>query len=72
MEYSVVNLSKILSDNSLLRFDAEYYHPQYLEAESRVKNKTHKELRDIIPEFCIKIVFSTSWSIFHARNFLHG
>lgn len=48
MQYSIVNLNKIVSDNSLLRFDAEYYHPSFLEAENKVKNKPHRELREII------------------------
>src|SRR4030042_801442 len=25
----------------------------------------------VTPEFCTKIVFSTSWNIFHARKFVH-
>ena len=48
MECSIVNLKRIVTDNSLLRFDAEYYHPSFLEAENKIKSKTHKELWEII------------------------
>jgi type I restriction enzyme, S subunit len=48
MKYSIVDYKKIITDNSLLRYDAEYYHPSFLEAENKVKSKIFKELRDVI------------------------
>lgn len=48
MKYSIVDYKKIITDNSLLRYDAEYYHPSFLEAENKVKSKAFKELRDVI------------------------
>jgi restriction endonuclease S subunit len=48
MKCSEVSFKKILTDNSLLRFDAEYYSPEYVEAEKSVKSKPHEELRNLI------------------------
>ena len=48
MKYSEIFFQNILTSNTLLRFDAEYYSPKYLEAEKLVKIKAHKELRGVI------------------------
>lgn len=48
MKCSEASFKKILTDNSLLRFDAEYYSPEYVEAERSVKIKPHKELGNLI------------------------
>jgi len=48
MKYSEIFFQNILTSNTLLRFDSEYYSPEYLEVEKQVKNKSHKELRDVI------------------------
>ncbi len=48
MKCSEISFKKILTDNTLLRFDAEYYSPEYLEAEKLVKSKPNQELRNLI------------------------
>lgn len=48
MKCSEVSFKKILTDNTLLRFDAEYYSPEYIEAEKLVKCKPNQELRNLI------------------------
>lgn len=48
MKCSEVSFKKILTDNTLLRFDAEYYSPEYVEAEKLVKSKPNQELRNLI------------------------
>jgi restriction endonuclease S subunit len=48
MKCSEISFKKILADNTLLRFDAEYYSPEYVEAEKLVRSKPHQELRNLI------------------------
>ena len=43
-----VSFKKILTDNTFLRFDAEYYSPEYVEAEKLAKSKPNQELRNLI------------------------
>jgi restriction endonuclease S subunit len=51
MQYSVVRISKVLSDSDCLRYDAEFFKPEYLEIESKLKKPNFKTLK----EFGIKI-----------------
>lgn len=48
MQSSVVRLSKVRSESKLFRFDAEYFHPEYLKTELLIKKKDYDELRNLI------------------------
>ena len=50
MQYSIVNY-KTVKENSDFRIDGEYYHPLYIEIESKLAEKESENLNDI----CLKI-----------------
>lgn len=48
MQNSIVSLSKVKASSRLLRFDAEYFQPKYLETEKLITSIEHDELRNLI------------------------
>ena len=48
MKTSVVNLNKVKISSKQFRFDAEYFKPEYLAIENKIKMKQCYELRDCI------------------------
>lgn len=45
---SIVNLNKVKACSKQFRFDAEYFKPEYLSVENKIKALKHVELRDCI------------------------
>ena len=44
MQYSIVNLSDVKTDNNLFRFDADFFHPFYLRINKFLEQRDHKKL----------------------------
>ena len=48
MKTSIVNLNKVKESSKQFRFDAEYFKPEYLLIENKIKANQYRELRDCI------------------------
>ena len=46
MQFSIVSLRKVLEDNEIFRFDADYFHPRVLNLIDRIKAKRFLRIED--------------------------
>ncbi|ADI73093.1 DNA methylase-type I restriction-modification system [Methanohalobium evestigatum Z-7303] len=48
MQKSIISFLNVKSSSKHFRFDAEYFHPEFLSTERLIKSNNYKELRDLI------------------------